>query len=70
MKKYRIAYLCNGNKPECCKDSNCYLNGGECNHTTDLNYSDSRVRNLKTDFDKLSNGDLIERKRRKNNESS
>ena len=33
---WKIYYLCNGQKEDCQK-RNCYINGGNCKHTSDIN---------------------------------
>ncbi len=33
-----VLYLCNGYIPDC-KRSECYLNGGECHHTSNIEYA-------------------------------
>ena len=34
----KVLYLCNGQKEDCAK-TGCYINGGECKHTTDEKYA-------------------------------
>ena len=42
------AYLCNG-KVKQCKKTYCYLNGGECRHTTDIRYRKNKTGNIVDD---------------------
>lgn len=39
------AYLCNGNMKGC-KRTGCYINGGECRHTTDERYRKNKTENI------------------------
>lgn len=34
-------YLCNGMCPECRMSAGCYINGGECSHTSKVKYSEN-----------------------------
>lgn len=31
-------FLCDGKDSKCCDSFGCYMNGGECRHTSDLSY--------------------------------
>lgn len=46
----KILYFCNGKKPMC-KKSRCYLNGGECKRTTDVNYAINFEKKVYKNFD-------------------
>lgn len=35
-------YKCDPSKNKQCKKTNCYLNGGPCTKTTDINYAKSK----------------------------
>lgn len=37
----QVFYLCNGKNPVCSKCAGCYLIGGECRHTRNLEYSNT-----------------------------
>lgn len=38
MKQKEVAYLCDGNK-ECCSSKDCFVNGGTCKHTKDIEHA-------------------------------
>lgn len=38
QKKKKVFYLCDGKVPEC-KKTDCYKNGGECKHTSNVEYA-------------------------------
>lgn len=60
----KIFYLCNGQKEDC-KKKNCYINGGRCRHTTDIDYA--------TNFErrgKYKNGGFYEKEDASRNETS
>ena len=57
------AYLCNWNMKRC-KKTGCYINGGECRHTTDERYRKNKSENI---FDDL--GMEIENEQPRDNSS-
>lgn len=60
----RIFYLCDGGR-ENCKKRNCYKNGGDCKHTTDINHAMNFERQ-----GKYKNGSFYEKEDVSRNETS
>lgn len=42
MEQIGKLYKCDPSKNKQCKKTNCYLNGGPCTNTTDINYAKSK----------------------------
>ena len=59
-----IFYLCNGER-EKCKKRNCYKNGGNCRHTTDISHAMNFERR-----GKYKNGSFYEKEDVSRNETS
>jgi hypothetical protein len=60
----RIFYLCDGER-ENCKKRNCYKNGGDCRHTTDISHAMNFERR-----GKYKNGSFYEKEDVSRNETS
>lgn len=60
----KIFYLCDGER-ENCKKRNCYKNGGDCRHTTDISHAMNFKRR-----GKCKNGSFCEKEDVSRNETS
>lgn len=63
-KMEKIFYLCDGER-ENCKKRNCYKNGGDCRHTTDISHAMNFERR-----GKCKNGSFYEKEDVSRNETS